>query len=183
VVSKIKLTDGVPKRCPGGFCHFWHPVTLKFSKSTRPHTQHRRVVYWRVSLKKDTLAINAMRNLNTATPGEAKQIGSDTASSSTDEISKSLTQQGDKSAKRVAKRLLSLLSLPHIRDLESWPSGQERRAEVFSTRESLVGSPQGSRKRINGGEKGRTNSVLSSVDATSKFLIRRGANSPLQRRA
>jgi hypothetical protein len=70
-----------------------------------------------VSLKKDTLAINAMRNLNTATPGEAKQIGSDTASSSTDEISKSLTQQGDKSARRVAKRLLSLLSLPHIRDL------------------------------------------------------------------
>jgi hypothetical protein len=48
--------------------------------------------------QKDTLAINAMRNLNTATPGEAKQIGSDTASS-TDEISKSLTQQGDKGAK------------------------------------------------------------------------------------
>jgi hypothetical protein len=107
-----------------------------------------------------------------------KQIGSDTASS-TDEISKSLTQQGDKSAKRVAKRLLSLLSLPHIRDLESWPSGQERRAEVFSTREPLVGSPQGSRKRINGGEKGRTNAVLSSVDATSRFLIRRGAKSLL----
>jgi hypothetical protein len=58
-----------------------------------------------------------MKNLNTATPGEAKQIGSDTASSSTDEISKSLTQQGDKSAKSPLDTLLALLALPHSRNL------------------------------------------------------------------
>jgi hypothetical protein len=78
-----------------------------------------------VSLKKDTLAINVMRNLNTATPGEAKQIGSDTASSSTDEISKSLTQQGDKSAKSPLSSLLALLALCWIRGPESSVAEEE----------------------------------------------------------
>jgi hypothetical protein len=35
------LTNGVtkvPKGCLGGFCHFWHLVTLGFSKNMRPHT-------------------------------------------------------------------------------------------------------------------------------------------------
>jgi hypothetical protein len=39
------LTDRVtkvPKGCSEGFWHFWHLVTLRFSKNTRLHMQHRR---------------------------------------------------------------------------------------------------------------------------------------------
>jgi hypothetical protein len=38
VVSPNTLTDGVPKvpeGCSRDFCHFWHLVTLGFSKNTR----------------------------------------------------------------------------------------------------------------------------------------------------
>jgi hypothetical protein len=38
------LTDGgpkVPKGCSEGFCHFWHLVTLGFSRNTRLHAQGR----------------------------------------------------------------------------------------------------------------------------------------------
>jgi hypothetical protein len=55
VVSPNTLTDGVtkvPKGCIMGFCHFWHLITLGFSRNTRPHTQHRRDGYGRTSLKK-----------------------------------------------------------------------------------------------------------------------------------
>jgi hypothetical protein len=47
-------------------------------------------------------------------PGEAEQIGTDTASCSAAEISKSLTWQGAKSARSLQS---TLLALPHIRDL------------------------------------------------------------------
>ena len=30
----------VPKGCTRGFCHFWHLITLGFSRNTRPHAQH-----------------------------------------------------------------------------------------------------------------------------------------------
>ena len=63
-----------------------------------------------------TLWLTALQNLDTATPGEAKQIGPDTASSSADEISKSLTQQGAKSAKSSLDTLLELLALPNSGD-------------------------------------------------------------------
>jgi hypothetical protein len=46
--SPNTLTDGVPKvpkGCSEGFCHFWHLVTLGFSRNTRPHTQRRRDGY------------------------------------------------------------------------------------------------------------------------------------------
>ena len=29
----------VPKGCSEGFCHFWHLVTLGFSRNTQPRTQ------------------------------------------------------------------------------------------------------------------------------------------------
>jgi hypothetical protein len=41
VVSPNTLTDGVPKvpkGCSEGFWHFWHLVTLRFSRNTRPQT-------------------------------------------------------------------------------------------------------------------------------------------------
>ena len=47
-VSPNTLTDGGskgPRACCKGFCHFCHLVTLGFSRSTRPHTQHRRESY------------------------------------------------------------------------------------------------------------------------------------------
>ncbi len=39
----------------------------------------------------------ALKNLGTATPGEAEQMGPDTTSSSEDEVSESLIQRGAKS--------------------------------------------------------------------------------------
>ena len=46
------------------------------------------------------------KTLDTASPGEAEQIGPDTAFSTTDESSISLTQQGAKSAKSLLNTLL-----------------------------------------------------------------------------
>jgi hypothetical protein len=41
VISPNTLTNGVtkvPKGGSEGFCHFWHLITLGFSRNTRPHT-------------------------------------------------------------------------------------------------------------------------------------------------
>jgi hypothetical protein len=65
-------------------------------------------------LRERTLWLNALRNLDTAPPGEVEQIGPDTASSSTDEISISLTWQGAKSVKSLLDPLLALLALPYM---------------------------------------------------------------------
>jgi hypothetical protein len=62
--------------------------------------------------------LNALRNLDTATPGEAEKIGPDTDFSCGDELSKFLNQQGAKSAKSPLDTLLALLALPHTRNLE-----------------------------------------------------------------
>jgi hypothetical protein len=43
VISPNTLTDGVtkvPKGCSEGFCHFWHLVTLGFSRNARLPTQN-----------------------------------------------------------------------------------------------------------------------------------------------
>jgi hypothetical protein len=45
VVSPDTLTDGVPKvpkGCPEGFWHFWHPLTLGFSNKSQ--LEHPRLV-------------------------------------------------------------------------------------------------------------------------------------------
>jgi hypothetical protein len=50
VVLPNVLTNGVPKvpkGCSEGFCHFWHLVTLGFSRNTRPYTRYRRDDYLR----------------------------------------------------------------------------------------------------------------------------------------
>lgn len=64
-----------------------------------------------------TLCLDTQRSLDTAALGEAEQVGPDTASSSADEVSKSLTQQSDISANSLLSTLLALLALPHIRNL------------------------------------------------------------------
>jgi hypothetical protein len=73
-----------------------------------------------------TPCLNARRNLDTAPPSEAEQIGLDTVSSSADEISKLLNQQGAKSARRVFKGLLALLAPHH-------PEPFEKHTTMYST--------------------------------------------------
>jgi hypothetical protein len=67
-----------------------------------------------MNLKRNDTLAKCLRNLGTATPGEAEQISPDTASSSAAEISTTPTQQG---AKSPSITLLALLALPHSRDL------------------------------------------------------------------
>jgi hypothetical protein len=62
--------------------------------------------------------LNALRNLDTATPGEAGHIGADTDSYCEDELSKFLDQKGAKSAKSPLDTLLALLALPYTEHLE-----------------------------------------------------------------
>ena len=62
--------------------------------------------------------LEALKNLDTETVREAEIATVST--SFTAEISKSLTQQGDKSAKRGNEGLLSLLAPPHIRESENY---------------------------------------------------------------
>jgi hypothetical protein len=57
----------------------------------------------------DTLAKCRGKSGPNQTPGEAEQIGPDTASSSAEEIFKSLTWQGAKGARSLLSTLLSLL--------------------------------------------------------------------------
>ena len=57
-------------------------------------------------------------------PGEAEQIGPDTASSSADEIPRSLTQQGAKSARSPLDTLLALLALTYTRNLLELKPGE-----------------------------------------------------------
>jgi hypothetical protein len=106
------------KRVLKGFLSLLAPRHLRVfeeHKTTHP-TEERRLL--KVEPQERILWLNALRNLNTATPGETEQISRDTASSSADAISKSLTQQGAKSAKSRLDTLLALLALPHTRNLE-----------------------------------------------------------------
>ena len=59
-----------------------------------------------------------LKNLNTETTLET-EVATEAASSAI-ELSGSLTRQGDKSAKRVQKGVLALLSPPHSRDSENY---------------------------------------------------------------
>ena len=85
--------------------------------------------------------LEALRFLDTEVTQETA-IATDAASSSEDGRSESLTQQGDKSAKRGGEGLLALLSPPHIRNSESHALRQERRERGNPTRETLVRRPQ-----------------------------------------
>src|SRR5829696_8138885 len=68
-----------------------------------------------------------LKNLDTGTTQET-EIDTDTASSAA-ELSESLTQRGDKSAKRGDEGLLSLLAFPHIRHSESHTSRRGHQAK------------------------------------------------------
>jgi hypothetical protein len=96
--------------------------------------------------------LNAPRSLNTATPGEAAQMGPDTDSSCGDELPKFLNQRGDKSAKSLSHTLLALLALPHSGDFKSVPGGAKILFMVkrSSTRRRSLSSPKPSwwRRRI-----------------------------------
>ena len=79
--------------------------------------------------------LEVLKNLDTETTQET-EIATDAAPPAT-ELSESLTQQGDKSAKRGVEGLLSLLSPPHIRDSESHARRQGCREKGNSTQGDL----------------------------------------------
>ena len=106
------------------------------------------------------------------------EIAEDTTFSSADEISKSVTQQGAKSAKRVEKGLLSLLSPRHIRNSESHAPRQECRAKSTSTQERpWLEALKSLEEETIEEEKEQTNAALSSVEKIPEPLIQRGAKS------
>ena len=98
-----------------------------FEKHTTIHeTDERRLL--KDEPHERTLWLTALKNLNTANPGEAaRQIGPDTVSSSADVISRSLIQQSGKSA---LSTLLALLALPHTRNFEQTVDERGRRTSV-----------------------------------------------------
>ena len=76
--------------------------------------------------------LEALRFLDTEVTQETA-IATDAASSSEDGRSESLTQQGDKSAKRGGEGLLALLSLPHIRDFAACSACENVKLTLIKT--------------------------------------------------
>jgi hypothetical protein len=70
-------------------------------------------------LYKGTSLLDALKSMDGKTTGKTK-IAEDFIYPFEDEISESLIQQGDKSAKRVEKGLLALLSPPHFEVLRKY---------------------------------------------------------------
>ena len=122
--------------------------------------------------------LEALKNLDTQTSREA-EIATDPTSSAT-KLSKSLTQQGDKSAKRGDEGLLSLLAPPHIRDSKSHALKQGYREKDISTqgRPWLDALRNLEGKTSKDEEKRATRIMLSSsVDEISESLLQRGDKS------
>ena len=80
--------------------------------------------------------LEVLKNLDTVTVQEV-EIDRDAPSSPAADLSEHLTQQGDKSAKRVPDRLLSLLAPPHITDSESHALGKGAEGRVFQRKGDL----------------------------------------------
>jgi hypothetical protein len=78
--------------------------------------------------------LEALKNLGADITQEEKEIDRNVPSSSSAELSESLTQQGDKSAKREEEGLLALLSPLHIRHSESRASRQGCQEKDVSTK-------------------------------------------------
>jgi len=119
-----------------------------------------------------------LKNLGIDTTREA-EVGTGPTSSAT-ERSESLTQQGDKSAKRGKEGLLSLLSPPHTRSLESHALKQGCGTKGESTQErpwlEVLKSLEGKTAKE---DKRRTNTGLSPyLEEVPESLIQRGAKSP-----
>jgi DNA polymerase-1 len=106
-------------------------------------------------------------------------MATDAASSSATELSESLTQQGDKGAKRGNERLLAPLSPPHIRNSESHALRQRYRRKGDPTQErpwlDALRSLEPRTSKVE--KKAQKNTVLRSVDENSKALVHRGAKS------
>jgi hypothetical protein len=77
--------------------------------------------------------LDVLKNMDVGAISEAKN-GLDVDSSSEDTFSESLSQQGDKSAKRRKERLLALLSPRHIRDFRSYLPREGCRAKTNPTK-------------------------------------------------
>ena len=85
------LCEAVPKvteGCLRGFWHLWHLDISGFSERDHVLGRGGQAIYW----------LEALKNLSTETTSETK-MATDAASCAAD-FTESLTQQGDKSAKR-----------------------------------------------------------------------------------
>jgi DNA polymerase I len=116
--------------------------------------------------------------LDTETAQEAV-MATDAVSSRAADVSESLTQQGDKSAKRGNKGLLSLLALPYITDSESHALGQGCRGKDISMQKRPWLAELGSldEKSSKEEETLATCVLSSSVDEFSEALVRQGDKS------
>ena len=76
-------------------------------------------------LHKRTSLLDALKGMEVETTGKA-EIAEDSTSPFKDEISEPLIQRGDKSAKRVEKGLLALLSPPHFEVLRNYDPSLKR---------------------------------------------------------
>jgi DNA polymerase III epsilon subunit-like protein len=121
--------------------------------------------------------LEALKNLDTETTQET-EIDTDAAPSPAAERSDTSTQQGAKSAKRVPNRLLSLLALPHLSDLENHALKQEYQEKDISTpRRPWLGTLRSVEEISKEEEKRATSALPSSVNKSSGSLVRRGAKS------
>jgi DNA polymerase-1 len=117
-----------------------------------------------------------LKNLDTGTTRET-EIDTDTASSAA-ELSESLTQRGDKSAKRGDEGLLSLLALPHIRHSESHASrrGHQAKGNLIEVRpwlDNLKSLEEKAPEVV----KRKTNAAPPCVGENSELLVQRRAKS------
>ena len=77
-------------------------------------------------LHKRTSWLDAIKSMDVEATGKTAEIAEDTTSPFEDETSKSLIHRGAKSAKRVEKGLLSLLSPPHFEVLRKYDPSLNR---------------------------------------------------------
>src|SRR5215211_4633144 len=121
--------------------------------------------------------LEALKNLGAETTQE-KEIDTDAPSSSSAELSESLTQQGDKSAKRGDEGLLSLLSPPHIRNSESHALRHGCREKDISTQgRPWLDALRSVERSLKEEDKGANRVLPSSVNKTSESPVQRGDKS------
>jgi DNA polymerase-1 len=119
--------------------------------------------------------LEALKDLGIETTREA-EIDAD-ATSSAAEIPKSLSQQGDKSAKRGDQGLLALLSPPHIKNSDGYASTRKPQAKGNSIKERSWLDVLKSLEEKTSEEKRKANTALHSVEKVSESLVHRGAKS------
>jgi DNA polymerase-1 len=122
--------------------------------------------------------LEALKNLD---PESTQEVGVDTdpASFSATELSESLTQQGDKGAKRAEEGLLSLLAPPHIRNSENHALRQGyRERDILTHGRPWLDVLRNLEAKVLKEEKRNTNTVLSSsVDEILEAPVQQGDES------